>query len=450
MRKKTAILVITYLTAAVVGLGAFAWTSAVKARNLELYARANTQHAFDELVTSMSDLSTTLQKSVYVSDPALESALCTQVFAKALTAQMSLGILPYGSQELEQTASFVSRVGDYAQALSRSVGAGGGYSDDELKNLVSLSETAGVLAQNLSDMQSQIMEGSLTMKEVYNDQQKAEGGSDGAPAAAGSLKSIEEEFPELPTLIYDGPFSDNVSTGKAKFLKGMKEIDEAAARSAAAGFLSVSKNEISIDGECGGDIPCWRCSGNLGGGEYSIDVTKWGGVILSALCSRQPGEASYSVEEGLSMAKNFMTSSGLKNMKESYHIVQGGVLTVNYEYVQNDVICYPDLVKVGIALDNGTLMSYDAKGYVDCHEKRAIPAAAVSQADAVAMAGKYLTANSCDMAIIPSAGGEERLCYEVLCTAQDGTHCILYVNAQTGAEEKILLLLEDSNGSLTI
>ena len=450
MRKKTAVLVITYLTAAVIGLGTYAWTNAVKAKNLEYYARANTQHAFDELVTSMNDLSTTLQKSVYVSDPALESALCTQAFAKALTAQMSLGILPYGSQELEQTASFVSKAGDYAHALSRSVGSNGGYSDEELKNLVSLSQTAGVLAQNLSDMQSQIMSGSLTMEEVYKEQQQAADGNNVTQTAADSFKSIEEEFPELPTLIYDGPFSDSKSTGKAKLLEGMQQIDEAAARSAAADFLSVSDNEVSVDGECSGDIPCWRCSADQNGGTYSVSVTKQGGVILSALCSRQPGEARYSVDEGLSMARNFLNSCRLNNMKESYHIVQDGVLTVNYEYVQGGVICYPDLVKIGIALDHGTLMSYDAEGYIDCHEKRTIPDASFSETDAVAMVGKYLSADNCDLAIIPSEGGEERLCYEVLCTAEDGTHCLLYINAQTGAEEKILLLLEDGNGSLTI
>lgn len=373
MRKKTAVLVITYLTAAVIGLGAYAWTSAVRAKNLEYYARANTQHAFDELVASMNDLSTTLQKSVYVSDPALESALCTQAFAKALTAQMSLGVLPYGSQELEQTASFVSKVGDYAHALSRSVGSNGGYSDEELKNLVSLSQTAGVLAQNLSDMQSQIMSGSLTMEEVYKEQQQVESGDNGAQTTADSFKSIEDEFPELPTLIYDGPFSDSKSTGEAKLLEGMQQIDKAAARSVAADFLSVSGNNVSVDGECSGDIPCWCCSAEKNGGTYSVSVTKQGGVVLSALCSRQPGEAHYSADKGLSIAKDFLNSCGLSNMKESYHIVQGGILTVNYEYTQDGVICYPDLVKIGIALDDGSLMSYDAEGYIDCHEKRTIP-----------------------------------------------------------------------------
>ena len=205
------------------------------------------------------------------------------------------------------------------------------------------------------------------MEEVYKEQQQVESGDNGAQTTADSFKSIEDEFPELPTLIYDGPFSDSKSTGEAKLLEGMQQIDKAAARSVAADFLSVSGNNVSVDGECSGDIPCWCCSAEKNGGTYSVSVTKQGGVVLSALCSRQPGEAHYSADKGLSIAKDFLNSCGLSNMKESYHIVQGGILTVNYEYTQDGVICYPDLVKIGIALDDGSLMSYDAEGYIDCH-----------------------------------------------------------------------------------
>ena len=54
------------------------------------------------------------------------SAVCTDVFGKAMTAQMSLGALPFSTQELEKTAGFISRVGDYAYSLSR---AGREYTD---------------------------------------------------------------------------------------------------------------------------------------------------------------------------------------------------------------------------------------------------------------------------------------------------------------------------------
>ena len=53
MRRKTVILLISFLSAAVVALGILAFTGQRRARQLEYYARASTEHAFEELVSSL-------------------------------------------------------------------------------------------------------------------------------------------------------------------------------------------------------------------------------------------------------------------------------------------------------------------------------------------------------------------------------------------------------------
>lgn len=450
MKKRTTIRVITFLSAAVVVAGVLAFTGMRRAKSLELYARANTQHAFDELVTSVSELSNTLEKSVYITDPALEGALCTQMFGKAVTAQMAMGILPYSSQELEQTASFLSKVGDYACTLARTVGGNGGYSEDELSNLMSLSETASVMAMNLRDMQARMMTGALTMDEVYASTAAAKTGEGDAPMASTAFQSIEAEFPEMPTLIYDGPFSESMTSPTPVYLADKDEVDEDTARAAAAAFLGVDEETMEAQGECGGTIPCWCFSVFQNGGEYFISVTKQGGEILSALCSRMTGEEKFSAKNGLAIAESFMEQLGIDGLEPSYHMVDGGVLTVNFEYVQDGVICYPDLIKVGVALDNGAIMSYDAKGYLSAHQTRELPEIEVSAEAARETVPETLTIRDQGMAVIPSEGGEERLCHEIVCQTEDKSRYIIYVNAVSGAQEKILILLEDESGTLTI
>ena len=54
------------------------------------------------------------------------------------------------------------------------------------------------------------------------------------------------------------------------------------------------------------------------------------------------------------------------------------------------------------------------------------------------------------MAIIPTEGGREKYCHEFLCQTEDGDRYLMYVNAQTGRQEKILILLEDESGTLTV
>lgn len=452
MRKRTTVRIITFLSAALVVAGILALSGQRRAHELELYAKANTQRAFDELVTSVSELSHALEKSVYITDPALEGALCTQIFARAATAQQMMGVLPYSSQELERTSSFLSTVGDYACVLARTVGKNGGYSDEELGNLTELADTAGVMAMDLRDMQSRLMAGSLTMDEVYSATAAVDEADSEAqtPFAGTAIRSIEEEFPELPTLIYDGPFSDTVQNAEPVYLKELDEVDEVRAMKAAAAFLGLDGDELIAAGEVGGRIPCWCFNAYIGGGEYTVMVTKQGGRVLSALCSRMPGAERLSVKNGVSVAEDFLRRQGYSDMEESYHMAEGGVLTVNFNFVRDGVICYPDLVKVGISLDNGSLMSWDAKGYLSAHKDRTFDEPEISAQQAAETISPLLTVRSFDMALIPSDGGEERLCREFLCEAEDGRRFLIYVNAYTGAQERILILLEDENGTLTI
>ena len=450
MKKRTTVRVITFLSAAAVVAGTMAFQGARRARSLELYARANTQHAFDELVTSVTELSTALEKSVYITDPALESALCTQIFGRAATAQMAMGALPWSSQELERMAGFLSRVGDYACTLSRTVGGTGGYSREELENLTELSETASVLSTNLQDMQARVMAGDLTMEEVYGAAETIGSAEGQAPLAGTVFRSMEAEFPELPALIYDGPFSESLTSARPVYLAGLAPADEAEARAAAARFLGLGAEDVTFQGDCAGQIPCRRYQGRAGGGDYTVYVTNQGAQVLSALCSRMPGRATLGVDEARARARSFLEQQGFRDLRESYHMVEGNVLTVNYEYDQDGVLCYPDLIKVGVALDTGAVTSYDARGYLSAHRERDLPEPVITRQQARQTVPETLSVRDQQLALIPSLGGEERLCHELVCQARDGRRYLLYVNAVTGAQEKILILLEDESGALTI
>ena len=450
MRRRTTIRVITFLSAALLTAGIFAVRGTRKATALERYARASTERSFAELVTSVSELSNALEKSQYLSDPALESTLCTQISGRAMTAQMAMEGLPYASRELEQTASFVAKVGDYANALSRTVGEAGGYSDEELKNLKSLAETASVMKLNLLDMQSRMAAGEMTLEQVYQASAGGEGGEGSPPLAGESFQTMEQEFPELPTLIYDGPFSETMTSRRPLSLAGMDEVTREQAARTAEKFLGAAEGDLDASGECGGDVPCWVCSGRVNGGMCTVYVTKQGGKVWSMDTSRPVGEQSFTVDQGLDRAADYMARWGIEGLEESYHAVSGGVLLVNYHHVQNGVRCYPDLIKVGVALDNGSLASYDAAGYICAHTKRNIPAAKISAQQAREGVSQELTVQEQALAIIPTAGGRERLCHEFLCASASGDRYLLYVNALTGAEEKILILLEDDTGTLTV
>ena len=81
---------------------------------------------------------------------------------------------------------------------------------------------------------------------------------------------------------------------------------------------------------------------------------------LSLLGSRPVGEAALSRKEGVEQAAAFLEEHGYRDMAPSYFLEGDGILTVHFAPVLDGVYCYPDLVKVGVALDNGDVVSFEA------------------------------------------------------------------------------------------
>ena len=103
-----------------------------------------------------------------------------------------------------------------------------------------------------------------------------------------------------------------------------------------------------------------------------------------------------------------------------------------------------------MALDNGAVMGFESHGWIMNHTDRALDDPAVDQQAARAVVAPELEVLSHQMALIPTGGQYEVLCHEFKCTAENGGHVIVYVNAATGNEEKILLLVEDETGTLVL
>ena len=78
--------------------------------------------------------------------------------------------------------------------------------------------------------------------------------------------SAEPGIPELPALIYDGPFSEHLTGQTPRALEGLPEADAEAARDAAARFLGVPRARIYPTGDSEGEIPCYGFGTDSGGG----------------------------------------------------------------------------------------------------------------------------------------------------------------------------------------
>ena len=410
------------------------------------------RQAFTELTTAAGELDAALEKVTYATTPALFAALCAQAYAKALAAQTALGELPYGNVELEQTAAFFAKAGDYAMAMARGTNGEGVCTDENRETLRGLAAAAGELSATLQELQLQLDGGALHPEDVAAVEARlAAAAEDGGQITGGSaFQTVEADFPQVPTLIYDGPFSEHLSSRTPQMLEGLPQVTEEEARRAAAAFAGLRAEVFTPTSDGAGNLPAWGFSALADGGELYVEITKQGGQVLQMLSSRPVGEAALSRKEGVEQAAAFLEEHGYRDMAPSYFLEGDGILTVHFAPVLDGVYCYPDLVKVGVALDNGDVVSFEAHGYLMKHGAREPAAPAVSADEAAERVDSSLTILSRQLALIPTGGEYEVLCHEFKCQNADGGHVLVYVNAATGQQERILLLLEDENGTLVI
>ena len=153
-------------------------------------------------------------------------------------------------------------------------------------------------------------------------------------------------------------------------------------------------------------------------------------------------------QEAIEMGKEYLSSKGFENMQETYTLKNSGFITVNYAYKSGDIIVYPDLIKVKIALDNGEVIGIETTGYLNNHYNRKITTPVVSKEDATKNISKNVQCEVKGLAIIPTEFNTEILCYEIKGKVND-IEFLTYINAENGKEEDTLILINTESGTLT-
>ena len=134
-------------------------------------------------------------------------------------------------------------------------------------------------------------------------------------------------------------------------------------------------------------------------------------------------------------------------MQETYYLKQDGIVTINYAYKQDNVIMYPDLIKVKVALDNGEILGVETTGYLNNHTERNLDNIKITEEEARKDLNDDLEITSSGMAVIPTEWKSEILCYEFKGKVED-KEFLVYINAENGREEDILIITNTPNGTL--
>lgn len=296
------------------------------------------------------------------------------------------------------------------------------------------------------------MNGRISWKELTKDTKTAFAQQVDNLSAA-TFSNIDENFGEYAGLIYDGAFSEHMESAEKKGLTG-EEIDEKRAKQIAKEFIGEDRiQELNSNGLIeNGNIQVYdfnaKINDNGNNNNLTISIAKKGGHIVNMNYNREVKAEVISQNEANEKGKEFLNSRGISNMKATYYLKEGGIVTINYAYEQNGVTIYPDLIKVKVALDNGEILGVETSGYLNNHTERTFTKAKISMEEAKSKLNKSLEITSEGMAIIPTEWKTEILCYEFKGKIDD-TDFLVYTNVKTGREENILVIIDTPNGILT-
>lgn len=185
----------------------------------------------------------------------------------------------------------------------------------------------------------------------------------------------------------------------------------------------------------------------------TMSVSRKGGHIIFSNYNKLVNAETISQEKADEIGKEFLINHGYTDMKETYYLKENGIVTINYAYKQvtengEEVTIYPDLIKLKIALDDGSVLGIETTGYLNCHTIRDVSQVEITREKAKEQLNKELQIESEGLAIIPTEWKTEILCWEFKGKVEDNEF-LVYVNAKTGEEEDILVIVNTPNGTLT-
>lgn len=405
----------------------------------------NTYHrALYELSDYADDINVLLSKGLLVNSPQYFASISAELSRQCAAAKECLSQLPLSEVSLDKTEKFLSQVGDYSFYLSQNSLYDTKMTEDEYQTLSNLSSYADSFSAALNSIQQDVYSGNLNFKKegrMLDNVAYAAFGDEG-------FSAVEKEFGEYPSLIYDGPFSEHIEKRNPALLEGAETISAEKAAIKANEFFGKGTGFISYEGLSENSlIPTYTFTAS--DSSKIVSITQKGGYVLYYLNNRTIGEPTVDRQEAVAKAQEFLQKNGYNSMVESYFETYGNACTINFAYEENDVTHYSDLIKVKVALDNGEVIGMESNGYITNHTKRDNLTPSLSKQDARAYVSNHLTIDSSKLALIPKDSKREVLCYEFKGTS-NGRNFLIYINANTGREEDILLLIESETGILTV
>jgi spore germination protein len=428
------------------------WVMSSRAYSAQNALEAAHQRCFYNLIDRVNNINILISKCMVTSSNQQRIMTLTTIWHQAEAARENLSSLPLGQQDMTNCQKFFAQLGDFSYTLAQKAVKNNEITANEWKKMEVFKDNSATLNKQLRKIQEKVASGRIKWENQTFLKGKTQ---DLQSGIAEDFANIDQKLKkEAPTITYDGPFSDHTEEIRPKGLKN-KIITETEAQDIAKKFIigrNNNKYDIKVTGKVKGVIPAYSIEfkrGKSNSPNIVADVSKQGGHVLWFLNTRKIEEQKISVDEAKDKANTFLNSRGFDNMKATGYLKEDNTVTFTFVPTSEEILLYPDFIKVEIALDNGQVVGADTVAYYTFHTERKFDKVKFSKQDIMKILSKNLRVNKVRLALIPDPSLKERLCYEVDAKLGEERFYI-YINAQNGEEEQILKVVETQKGIMTM
>ncbi len=452
----TAIWRIATLTFVVVAAAALMWGfGEMRAKeDAQRMLGARYQQAFFAAVDHVENVEVLLSKAMVATTPQQVAQVFSDLREQAWAAQANLNQLPLLQGTLMRTSQFLTQVGDFGFAVARKAVEGSPPDADTQELIRVMKNEAAVLSAALNEIHRDSADGAMPWMEIQRRANRTLR-QESKELDETNFTRLERHFEQIPVIQYDGPFSDHILQRKPKGLVG-PEITEAQAEEAALSFAPLENRSefvASVVRRVDGEIEAYGVEIRPQRSEdpaFVLDVTVKGGHVVWMLDREPASETKIALGDAVERAREFLARRGFENMTSTYAAMSDHRAVIPFVPKVDDVLIYPDLVKVSVNLETGQVAGFEALGYLMSHTERQLERPKITADEALEqVSGELATKGEPRLALIPLETLEEVLTWEIEATLGD-ERFLIYINADDGSQERILRLVETEEGSKTL
>lgn len=400
-----------------VALGVFAH----RVENYNLKINAELDSAFYQTLDYLGDSENKLKKVEISSYNKTKKDLLQEVYVNCELMGVSLGRLNGVDFDSTKLMKFVNQLGGFCSYLAKKL-PDEDITQEEYEKLKTLTGIITTLEREFAKAGETVSLGGSLYDAIGK----------GNETLNGIYDAFDKTTVDYPEMIYDGPFSDGLLDREPKFLLDKEEISALEAKEIVEKYYTT----VEFVEEVAGSIGSYLFSTSEG----DVEISKRGGYLVSVLSESSDEQGGFTVEQALSASATFLKTIGYEDMKAVWVSENGNTVYINYAYVEEGVVFYPDLIKVKVSLANCKVTGLEAQNYVYNHVEREIPSLKENAPTPTIKEGFEKSVQR--VVVIPTEWNTEVASYEIA-GEYEGAFYYIYYDLNTLEEIKVMRVIED-------